>query len=100
MTPTRDTLFRKVKVFSPIDQVFWLTVLPRCYHHHESLVSKHMLFWFVVDLGQPRVWWNRAMAHDEVTYPNPDAFRPERFFDKNGKLNDEDLIIAYGFGKR
>jgi len=40
------------------------------------------------------------MTHDESVYFEPFAFKPERFFDKNGDLNDDDKILAYGFGRR
>jgi cytochrome P450 len=40
------------------------------------------------------------MTHDESVYPEPFAFKPERFFDKNGDLNDDDKVLAYGFGRR
>ena len=42
----------------------------------------------------------RAMTHDESVYSEPFAFKPERFFDKSGELNDDDRILAYGFGLR
>ena len=42
----------------------------------------------------------RAMNHDEDVYPEPFAFKPERFFDENGKLNQNDRILSYGFGRR
>jgi len=41
----------------------------------------------------------RAMTQDESVYPEPFTFKPERFFDKNGNL-DDDRILAYGFGQR
>jgi len=40
------------------------------------------------------------MTHDESVYPEPFAFKPERFLDENGELNDDDRILAYGFGRR
>ena len=43
---------------------------------------------------------SRAMTHDENVYSEPFAFKPERFFDENGELNDDDRILAYGFGMR
>ena len=43
---------------------------------------------------------SRAMTHDENVYPEPFAFKPERFLDKNGELNDDDRILAFGFGRR
>ena len=42
----------------------------------------------------------RAMTHDEDIYPEPNLFKPERFFDKDGNLNDDDHVLAYGFGRR
>ncbi|KAF8959261.1 cytochrome P450 [Flammula alnicola] len=41
-----------------------------------------------------------AMTHDEDEYPDPYSFQPERFFDDNGNLNDDNHILAYGFGRR
>jgi cytochrome P450 len=40
---------------------------------------------------------SRAMTHDEATYPDPYDFKPERFLNKTGTIND---ILAYGFGRR
>ncbi|KAJ6467859.1 cytochrome P450 [Mycena sanguinolenta] len=44
------------------------------------------------------VW---AMLHDEIEYPDPYAFKPERFL-LNGKLNPavKDPQCAFGFGRR
>jgi len=41
-----------------------------------------------------------AMTHDENAYPDPFTFKPERFSNADGKLNDDDRILAYGFGRR
>ena len=40
------------------------------------------------------------MTHDESVYSEPFVFKPERFLDKNGELNEDDRILAYGFGLR
>jgi hypothetical protein len=40
------------------------------------------------------------MTHDENVYPDPFTFKPERFFNADGKLNDDSRILAYGFGRR
>ena len=40
------------------------------------------------------------MTHDETVYTDPFAFKPERFLDVNGKLNEDSRILAYGFGRR
>jgi len=40
------------------------------------------------------------MMHEESVYPDPFKFKPERFLDENGKLKDEDRLLAFGFGRR
>uniref|UniRef100_A0A0W0FD55 Cytochrome P450 n=1 Tax=Moniliophthora roreri TaxID=221103 RepID=A0A0W0FD55_MONRR len=41
-----------------------------------------------------------AMTRDEGLYPNANQFLPERFFDQDGQLNDDNRVLAYGFGRR
>ena len=41
-----------------------------------------------------------AMTHDENVYPDPFTFKPERFFNSDGTLNDDNRVLAYGFGRR
>jgi len=40
------------------------------------------------------------MTHDPQVYPDPFAFKPERFLDEEGKLTNDRRILAYGFGRR
>ncbi len=40
------------------------------------------------------------MTRNEVDYPEPGKFKPERFIDEDGNLTDDDRVLAYGFGKR
>lgn len=40
------------------------------------------------------------MSHDEKKYQEPHGFNPGRFLDANGNLNNDDRILAYGFGRR
>ncbi|KAF9034022.1 cytochrome P450 [Panaeolus papilionaceus] len=40
-----------------------------------------------------------AMIHDKKKYENPNVFNPDRFFDKDGNLSDNDKVLAYGFGQ-
>ncbi|KDQ24006.1 hypothetical protein PLEOSDRAFT_1059179 [Pleurotus ostreatus PC15] len=44
---------------------------------------------------------NWAMLHDERVFPHPDQFNPDRFISE-GKLIDEDKVLAasFGFGRR
>ncbi|TFK35719.1 cytochrome P450 [Crucibulum laeve] len=41
-----------------------------------------------------------AMTRDLTKYPEPEAFRPERFLSPDGKLNNDDTILTFGFGRR
>ncbi|KAG1726695.1 cytochrome P450 [Suillus paluster] len=41
-----------------------------------------------------------AISKDEAKYPNPNEFKPERFFMPNGQLNDDTVDFAFGFGRR
>lgn len=41
-----------------------------------------------------------AITHNEAKYPNPEEFKPERFFGADGKLNDDTINVAFGAGRR
>jgi len=41
-----------------------------------------------------------AMTRNESIYPEPERFNPDRFFTADGKLNDDDTVLAFGFGRR
>ncbi|KAG1835055.1 cytochrome P450 [Suillus variegatus] len=41
-----------------------------------------------------------AITHNEAKYPNPEEFKPERFFGADGKLNDDTMNVAFGAGRR
>jgi len=43
----------------------------------------------------------RAILHNPARYPEPDAFKPERFLNPDGSLLDDPILIsAFGYGKR
>ncbi|KAF8880395.1 cytochrome P450 [Infundibulicybe gibba] len=41
-----------------------------------------------------------AMTQNADIYKNPDVFHPERYLDDQGRLNDDDTVLAFGFGRR
>ena len=43
----------------------------------------------------------RAIQHDEIIYPDPYTFNPDRWI-KDGKINTEirDVTSGFGFGRR
>ena len=42
----------------------------------------------------------RAILHDPQDYPEPDVFDPRRFLNEDGSLNEDDVSIAFGLGRR
>ena len=43
----------------------------------------------------------RAILHDPERYPEPDVFKPERFLNPDGTLQDDPVLVsAFGYGKR
>lgn len=43
---------------------------------------------------------SRAIAHDPRRYSDPESFNPDRFFNANGELNQDDVSYVFGFGRR
>ncbi|KAN0091298.1 Cytochrome P450 [Tylopilus felleus] len=41
-----------------------------------------------------------GLAHDELTYPEPFKFKPERFIEEDGTLTESDFPFGFGFGRR
>ena len=40
------------------------------------------------------------MTRNEAKYARPEEFCPERFFDAAGELNDDNILYAFGAGRR
>ncbi|KIL71197.1 hypothetical protein M378DRAFT_154689 [Amanita muscaria Koide BX008] len=45
----------------------------------------------------PNVW---SITRNEERYPEPELFRPERYFTEDGTLNKDTVSYAFGFGRR
>ncbi|KAK7061237.1 O-methylsterigmatocystin oxidoreductase [Favolaschia claudopus] len=45
----------------------------------------------------PNIW---GMVNDETKYSNPERYYPERYMTADGKINSDDHIIGFGFGRR
>lgn len=46
---------------------------------------------------------NRGILHDPEVYPDPQDFKPERFFNDEGKLDylaTDPAKYAFGYGRR
>ncbi|KAG2111524.1 cytochrome P450 [Suillus discolor] len=41
-----------------------------------------------------------AISRDPEVYPEPDAFKPQRWIDDQGRLRDDFAFFVYGFGRR
>lgn len=76
----------------------WRPVLPLGVSH--ATLEEDIYNGYYIPKGSvviANIW---AMAHDEPIYTQPELFRPERFLDDSGQLNDDDLVVAFGFGRR
>ncbi|KAF8638368.1 hypothetical protein AX16_010515 [Volvariella volvacea WC 439] len=79
----------------------WKPVLPLCVQH--ASMADDVYEGYVIPKGSvivPNIW---AMMRDENTFgPDTEMFNPERFLDKNGKLNPDVMFpsMAFGFGRR
>lgn len=60
-------------------------------------LAKQSVFFFLFSAIESL---RRAMTRDTAMYPEPDEFKPERYFTKDGKLNDDSQILTFGFGRR
>ncbi|KAH9478395.1 Cytochrome P450 monooxygenase 98 [Psilocybe cubensis] len=88
--PYLEAIYREVLRFKPPIPISVAHAVTEDDHYKGYLIPKGTVVY-------PNIW---AMSHDEEVYTEPFAFNPDRFFDENGKLNDDDRILAYGFGRR
>jgi len=77
----------------------WNPVLPLGLAHYATEDDEYNGYWIPKGTSVlPNVW---AMLHDEVSYPDPMIFNPDRFLEANQKKGANRLPqIAFGFGRR
>lgn len=71
----------------------WRTVAPVAIPH--AVVQDDMYEGYFIPKGTTVFALSHHIHQDEELYPNPGEFRPERFLDEGGKLND---LPHAGFG--
>jgi len=88
--PFVEALYREV--------LRWKPVLPLGVAHAAS--ADDMYNGYFIPKGATVISNIWAMTRDESIYPEPERFNPDRFFTVDGKLNDDDIVLAFGFGRR
>ncbi|KAJ7681389.1 cytochrome P450 [Mycena rosella] len=90
--PYIEALYREVMRWKPVLPlgVPHATIADDIYEGYFIPKGEHVLM--------ERTW--QAMTHDESIYPEPDRFNPDRFFTADGELNDDNTVLAFGFGRR
>ncbi|KAF5315270.1 hypothetical protein D9619_007192 [Psilocybe cf. subviscida] len=76
----------------------WRPVLPLGAPH--AITEDDVFKGYLIPKGSviiPNAW---AISRDESRYQDPEAFNPDRFFDKDGNLNEDDSDYLFGFGRR
>ncbi|KAJ6585054.1 cytochrome P450 [Mycena capillaripes] len=90
LLPFVEALYREV--------MRWKPVLPLGVPHATS--EDDIYEGYFVPKGATVISNIWAMTRDETIYPEPDRFNPDRFFTAEGKLNKDDIVLAFGFGRR
>ncbi|KAG1782292.1 cytochrome P450 [Suillus placidus] len=55
---------------------------------------------YCIPAGTPVIGNHWAISRDPEVYPEPDAFKPERWIDDQGRLRDDLTFFVFGFGRR
>ncbi|TFK41796.1 cytochrome P450 [Crucibulum laeve] len=79
----------------------WQTVSPQAIPHR--LMEDDTYDGYSFPAGTVFIANGWAMLHDEVEYPDPMVFKPERFLDKSGQMNHnirDPNTMAFGWGRR
>jgi len=77
----------------------WQPVVPLAIPH--AVTKDDIYEGFLIPKGAIVIGNTWAILHDPERYPEPDAFKPERFLNPDGSLLDDPvLVLAFGYGKR
>ncbi|KAG2350129.1 cytochrome P450 [Suillus weaverae] len=55
---------------------------------------------YCIPAGTPVIGNHWAISRDPDVYPEPDAFKPQRWIDDQGRLRDDLTFFVFGFGRR
>lgn len=100
---TADDIYEDVFIPKGSDTIVseeCLLTLLLLYMLGSTVVANIWLVYHLLSFQDHDLLFNRAMYHDEDAYPEPDVFKPERFF-VNGALGEDKSIdsLAFGFGR-
>nr|BAL05122.1 cytochrome P450 [Phanerodontia chrysosporium] len=78
----------------------WHPLFPLAFPHKSTVDD--WLDGYFIPAGSLIIGSAWATLHDEERYPDPEAFRPERFLTADGKLDPSvpDPVEAFGYGRR
>ncbi|KAI9441767.1 cytochrome P450 [Lactarius indigo] len=77
----------------------WQPVVPLAVPHMAS--EDGVYEGFFIPKGALIIGNTWALLRDPSIYPEPDAYKPERFLNPDGSLRDDPLLLsAFGYGKR
>ncbi|KAG0697089.1 cytochrome P450 [Suillus ampliporus] len=75
-----------------IKAISFLKVLLYLQIHGKPALSLYRMF--------PNDQTFRAMTHDELKYPSPNEFKPERFLHEDGSLTSDTMPLGFSWGRR
>ncbi|KAI0069044.1 cytochrome P450 [Artomyces pyxidatus] len=76
----------------------WQVILPLALAHCPT--KDDVYEGMFIPKGSPVLLNAWAILHDPEDYPDPEAFKPERFLTADGTLNDDEVQAAFGLGRR
>jgi hypothetical protein len=97
VTFTKAISSLKVFCHARLPKLTDLNEIVRCCCDCKYLASPHYLR---NEFLNDKILYYRAITRDEKKYPCPNEFKPERFLLEDGSLTDDDMHLAFGWGRR